>query len=104
MDGNQKENSGREEEMYDEQQQTTVGYDSIINTFRLCYPKDMANEDEFVFGYCPLKLGVKTVGVCYGFYSELVTNSCRVKVSAPDLLKYLWSVRNRVELSVFSQN
>lgn len=102
MERMREENSEREGNMYE--QQATVGYDSIVNTFRLCYPKDASNEDEFQFGYCPLKLGVKTVGVKAGFYDELLTNSCRVKVSAPDLLRYLWSTRNKVELSIFSQN
>lgn len=98
MEGMRNEESKREGKMYE--QPTTVEYDSIINTYRLCFPKDQIRE----FGYCPLKLGVKTVGVRAGFYDELLSNSCRVKVSAPDLLRYLWRTRNKVEFSVFSQN
>jgi hypothetical protein len=82
------------------QEQVTVQYDSIVNTFRLCYAKEQQRE----IGYCPLRLAVKTIGVKAGFYHELLSNSCRVKVSAPDFLRYLWSTRNKVEFSVFSQN
>jgi hypothetical protein len=88
----------REGKMHDEN--TTVAYESVVNTFRLCFPKDYYRE----IGYCPLKLGVKTVGVKAGFYHELLENSCRVKVSATDIFKYLWRTRNRIEFSVFSQN
>ena len=93
-----KEESEREVKMYE--QPTTVGYESIMNTFRLCFAEEQMGE----FGYCPLKLGVKTIGVRAGFYNELLNNSCRVKVSAPDLLRYLWGARNKVEFSIFSQN
>ena len=98
MERMRKEDSEREGKMYE--QQATVGFDSIMNTFRLCFAEEQLGE----IGYCPLKLGVKTIGVRAGFYHELLNNSCRVKVSAPNLLGYLWSTRNKVEFSIFSQN
>jgi len=82
------------------QQETTVAFDSIVNTFRLCYPKGELRE----IGHCPLRLGVKTIGVKKGFYQEVLQNSCRIKVSPVDALRFLWRNRNQVQFDVFSQN
>ena len=78
----------------------SVEFQSVVSTFRLCFPKQEMQE----IGYCPLRLGVKTVGVRTGFYREVLQNSCRVKVSAVDMLRYLWRTRNQVSFEVFSQN
>ena len=82
------------------QLEATVEYQSIINTFRLCSPKQETRE----IGYIPLRLGVKTIGVKKGFYQEVLKNSCRVNVSAVDAFRYLWRSRNHVCFDVFSQN
>jgi len=98
MENFRKHQSVREEEM--NQLETTVEYQSIINTFRLCFPI----EDTREIGYAPLRLGVKTMGVKKGFYQEVLQNSCRVKVSAADAFRYLWRNKNHVCFDVFSQN
>ncbi len=77
-----------------------VEYQSVTNTFRLCFPKNDTRE----IGYVPLRLGVKTIGVKTGFYQEVLKNSCRVKISAVDAFRYLWRTRNQVTFDVFSQN
>lgn len=77
-----------------------VPYQSVVNTFRLCYPKQETRE----IGYCPARLGVKTIGVKSGFYREVLQNSCRVRVSAVDMFRYLWRIRNQVCFDIFSQN
>lgn len=82
------------------QETAAVEYQSVINTFRLCYPK----QDQREIGYGPLRLGVKTIGVKTGFYREVLENGCRVKVSAVDLFRYLWRTRNQITFDVFSQN
>ena len=82
------------------QLETSVEYQSIVNTFRLCSPKEETRE----IGYAPLRLGVKTIGVKKGFYQEVLQNSCRVNVSAVDAFRYLWRSRNNVCFDVFSQN
>ncbi|HEX2897453.1 MAG TPA: hypothetical protein VHP63_05315 [candidate division Zixibacteria bacterium] len=82
------------------QETATVEYQSVINTFRLCYPR----QDQREIGYGPLRLGVKTIGVKTGFYREVLENGCRVKVSAVDLFRYLWRTRNQITFDVFSQN
>ncbi|MGH8015369.1 MAG: hypothetical protein ACREBV_04185 [Candidatus Zixiibacteriota bacterium] len=79
---------------------TTVEYQSIVNIFRLCKPQNEIGE----IGYSPLRLGVKTIGVKRGFYHELVMKSCRIKVSAPDMFRYLWRTKNQICFDVFSQN
>jgi len=84
--------------MYDLQE--SVEFQSVVNTFRLCHP----TQDDGEWGYSPLRLGVKTIGVKTGFYHELLSNSCRVKVSALDLFRYLWRSRNQVAFDIFSQN
>jgi len=82
------------------EQTTTVEFQSVVHTFRLCYPEHEMRE----IGYCPLRLGVKTIGVKRGFYQEVLQNGCRVKVSAVDLFRYLWRTRNQISFDVFSQN
>jgi hypothetical protein len=80
--------------------QTTVKYQSIVNTFRLYHAADESRE----IGYAPLRLGVKTIGVKSGFYHELLNSSCRMKVSPTDMLRYLWRTRDQISFEVFSQN
>ncbi len=82
------------------EQTAAVEYQSVVNTFRLCYPKQDLRE----VGYGPLRLSVKTIGVKTGFYREVLENGCRVKVSAVDLFRYLWRTRNQITFDVFSQN
>jgi hypothetical protein len=98
MEKFRKHQSAREEKMYEPT--TTAEFQSVVNTFRLCSPKQEMRE----IGYCPLRLGVKTVGVKEGFYQEVLQNSCRVKVSAVDAFRYLWRTRNQVSFDIFSQN
>jgi len=98
MERFRKHQSVREEQM--NQLETTVEYQSIINTFRLC----SSNVETREIGYIPLRLGVKTIGVKKGFYREVLQNSCRVKVSAVDAFRYLWRNKNHVWFDVFSQN
>ena len=98
MERFRKHQSEREEQM--NQLETAVEYQSVINTFRLCSPKEETRE----IGYIPLRLGVKTIGVKKGFYQEVLQNGCRVKVSAVDAFRYLWRTRNQVTFDVFSQN
>jgi hypothetical protein len=90
--------NAREAKMYE--QTTTVEFQSVVNTYRLCCPKQETRE----IGYCPLRLGVKTIGVKSGFYREVLQNSCRVKVSAVEVFRYLWRTRNQICFDIFSQN
>ena len=82
------------------EQTATVEYQSVVNTFRLCYPQ----QDQREIGYGPLRLGVKTIGIKTGFYREVLENGCRVKISAVDLFRYLWRTRNQITFDIFSQN
>jgi hypothetical protein len=98
MEKEQNREDAREEKMF--AQQTTVEYQSIVNTFRLY----QAQQDDCEIGYVPMRLGVKTIGVKRGFYHELLKNGCRVRVSAKDMFRYLWRTRDQISFEVFSQN
>jgi len=98
MDTKRNKENAREGKMHE--QTATVEYQSVVNTFRLCYPQ----QDQREIGYGPLRLGVKTIGIKTGFYREVLENGCRVKISAVDLFRYLWRTRNQITFDIFSQN
>ena len=85
-------------EMIEEQVPFMV--ETVVKTYRLLYPAD----DDRDFGFAPVRLSEKTLAVTSGFYQELLTNSCQIRLKPEEALRYLWHFRKELQFSVFSQN
>ena len=78
----------------------TFKVETVVKTYRLLYPSN----DDREFGFVPVRLSEKTMAVTSGFYKELLTNSCQIRLKPEEALRYLWHFRKELQFSVFSQN